>query len=95
MTVKDLKEKFERLTAESECTIYYCAISEEEDFLEILHKGIGVGYLWTVDYIGSLSEYLRQETELEEFRKNSSAPTGEKRRMNRPPRTRYVEIAGN
>lgn len=94
MTSRDLKEKFERLTAKSECTIYYCALNEEEDFLEILHKGIGVGCLWTIDYVGSLSEYLRQETELEEFRKIPNAPlgAGEMRRANRPSRRR---IAGN
>lgn len=95
MTVKELKDKFERLTAESECTIYYCALNEEEDFLEILHKGTGVGCLWVIDYVGSLSEYLRQETELEEFRRISSVPTGEARRANRPPRRRYAEIVGN
>lgn len=67
MTVAELRNKMKRLTAQSDGTIYYCAISETDDFLEIIHKGTDVDCLWAVDYIGSLSEYLRQEAELEEF----------------------------
>lgn len=78
MTVKELRNRMERLTAQSEGTIYYCVINETEDFLEILYKGTDAGCLWTIDYVGSLSEYLRQETELEEFRRIFSVLTGKR-----------------
>lgn len=75
MTIQELRNKIEQLTTKSESTIYYCVINETVDFLEIVHKGTSAGCLWTIDYVGSLSEYLRQETELEEFRRISSVPT--------------------
>lgn len=92
MTVQELKEKYERLTARSECTVWNCAVNEEADYLEISHKGIGKGYFWVTTYSGSLSEYLRQETEFEELheRLKAPAPTGQTRRANRPSRRRIA-----
>lgn len=92
MTVQELKEKYERLTARSECTVWNCEVDEKADYLEISHKGTSKGCFWVITYSGSLSEYLRQETEFEELheRLKASAPTGQARRANRPPRRRWV-----